>query len=204
MPDPTPPTAFPPRRLGRRAVLLSAIALGGCGQADLRHPAIGKGVGPLPIESLADPPRSPPELAGRVTLLNFWGTWCPPCRRELPGLARLAARLAEEPRFQLVAISCGPGGPDDRDEIAADTGRFLDRSRITLDPWCDPAGMTRSIFATAYGFEAFPTTYLVGHDGRILRVWSGYAAKDEAEMSAAILAALKDCPAATESGPGGR
>ena len=58
--------------------------------------------------------------------------------------------------------SCGPGGPDDRDEIAADTGRFLDRSRITLDPWCDPAGMTRSIFATAYGFEAFPTTYLVG------------------------------------------
>ena len=191
---------------GRRRVLMAVatLAVVGCGRADLRHPAIGKGVGPLPIESLVDPPRPAPGFVGRVTLLNFWGTWCPPCRRELPGLARIAARLADDPRFQLVAISCGPGGPDDRDEIAADTGRFLERSRVDLTAWCDPTGMARSIFASGYGFEAFPTTYLVGHDGRVERVWSGYAGKDEAEMAAAILTALKDCPPAPEAAPAAR
>lgn len=204
-PDLSPRSAFP-RHASRRALVAAAFAMSviGCGRADLRHPAIGRGVGPLPIESLADPPRPVPRFTGRVTLLNFWGTWCPPCRRELPGLARIAARLADDPRFQLVAISCGAGGPDDRDEIAADTGRFLERSHVGIEAWCDPTGMARSIFAAAYGFEAFPTTYLVGHDGRILRVWSGYAGKDEAEMAAAILAALKECPAAPEDGPAAR
>lgn len=203
--------ATPPRdrafRGGRRRPILwaaLAVVIVGCSRPDLHHPAIGKGVGPLPITALADAERPAPSLVGRVTLLNFWGTWCPPCRRELPGLARLAARLEGDPRFQLVAVSCGPGGPDDRDEIAADTGRFLERSGVSLDAWCDPSGMTRTIFASAYGFDAFPTTYLVGHDGRILRVWTGYAGKDEAEMAAAIVEALKGCPEPSGTEPAAR
>ena len=59
----------------------------------------------LTLSALADPTRRPPTFAGRVTLLKFWGTWCPPCRRELPGLVRLADRLRSEPAFQLVAVS---------------------------------------------------------------------------------------------------
>jgi thiol-disulfide isomerase/thioredoxin len=47
-------------------------------------------MGPLPIVSLDDPSMSVPTLADKVTLLNFWGTWCPPCVKEMPELDRFA------------------------------------------------------------------------------------------------------------------
>ena len=114
----------------------------------------------------------------------------------MPGLARIASGLAADPCFQLVAVSCGSGGPDEREEIAADTSRFLQRERIPIDAWCDPSGMARRLFADGYGFEAFPTTYLIGPDARVRRVWSGYRSRDEAEIAAAVVAALRDCAAA--------
>lgn len=202
MVPPSSRRSIPPRLpVAIAPLLVAAVAAAGCGAPEGRHPAIGKAVGPLPIESLADPPLERPEFVGQVTLLNFWGTWCPPCRREIPGLARIAGRLQGDRRFRFVGVSCGPGGPDDRDEIAADTARFLAAAGLRIDAWCDPTGMARMIFADAYGFDAFPTTYLVGPDGAIRRVWSGYRSRDEAEMSAAIVEALKDCPPDPAEGP---
>lgn len=200
----TPLRTAPSRRLdavplGVVALAVVAIALAGCARPQRAHPAVGRSLGDLPLESLSDEPRDPPRWAGRVTLLNVWGTWCPPCRRELPGLERLARGLADDPRFQLVAVSCGPGGADDRDEIARETDRFLRSARLTLDAWCDPTGLVRGLLADGYGFEVFPTTYLVGADRRVLRVWAGFRSRDEAEMAAAIVEALKACPA-PESG----
>ena len=141
----------------------------------------------------------PPTFTGRVTLLNFWGTWCPPCRRELPGLGRIAARLAQDDRFQLVAVSCGSGGPDDLDEIASETKRFLERERIAIEPWCDPRGVARLIFSEGYGFEAFPTTYLIDAEGRVRRVWAGYRNRDEADIAAALVEMLKELPLTTHT-----
>lgn len=184
--------------LGVLAGSFLAIFLGaGCVGPQTPHPAVGKRVGSVPLVAILDPGRPAPTFTGRVTLLNFWGTWCPPCRRELPGLGRIASRLADDDRFQLVAVSCGPGGPDDLDEITADTKRFLDRERIAIEPWCDPRGMVRMLFSEAYGFEAFPTTYLIGGDGRIRRVWAGYRNRDEAEIAAALVEALKDSGASS-------
>ena len=176
---------------GLVACILSVVPMAGC-SAPSAHPAVGKRVGSVPLVSITDSTRPPPTFVGRVTLLNFWGTWCPPCRRELPGLGRIAARLSADPRFQLVAVSCGSGGPDDLGEISADTTRFLTRERIAIEPWCDPRGMVRMVFSEGYGFEAFPTTYLVGADGCIRRVWSGYRSRDEADIAAAVVEALKE------------
>lgn len=183
---------------------LSAALLAGCAPSTGRHPAIGRGVGRVPLVSLRDPQRPAPTFIDRVTLLNFWGTWCPPCRRELPGLARLATSLADDDRFQLVAISCGSGGPDDLDEIGADTRRFLDREKLSIDAWADPRGLVRMAFAEGYGFTAFPTTYLIGPDGRVRRVWSGYRSRDEAEIAAAIVETLRECPPPAPAPPAGR
>jgi thiol-disulfide isomerase/thioredoxin len=151
---------------------------------------VGLPVGRLPLVSLKDPDAPPPEFAGKVTLLNFWGTWCPPCRRELPGIARLAARLADEPRFQLIAVSCGPGGGDDLREITASTKAFLESQKIPIDAWADPDGFARMAVAESLAFEAFPTTYLIGPDGRVAAAWVGYRPRDEADMARAILGML--------------
>lgn len=169
----------------------------GCGGSTPSHPAVGRAVGNLPLVSLSNPPRRTPSFTGRVTLLNFWGTWCPPCRRELPGLVRLADRLRSEPAFQLVAVSCGGSIPEDMAELSAATTAFLAESlnpvqRTAIDPWADPDGRTRQIFSASFGFNAFPTTYLVGPDATVRQVWVGYRSRDEADIARAIVGLLKE------------
>ena len=180
--------------------MITGVALAGCAGPDTSHPAIGRTVGRLPLVALADHHRSAPTFAGKVTLLNFWCTWCPPCRRELPGLGRLAARLADDPRFQLVAVSCGGAGPDDLAEITATTTEFLATQRIALDAWADPDGMARTIFAASFGFGAYPTTYLIGPDATVRQVWTGYRSRDEADMATAVVALLKTLPEKVPAG----
>jgi thiol-disulfide isomerase/thioredoxin len=175
------------------AVISAAAAVIGCDARRPAHPAVGRVIGELPIVSLGDPQAAPPVLAGKVTLLNFWGTWCPPCRRELPGLARLATQLDGEPRFQLVAVSCGSG---DLDELAAETSAFLVEQNLPLRPWGFADPLARSLFASTYGLEAFPTTYLLGPDARVRQVWVGYRSRDEAEMAQAVLRVMKELPPA--------
>jgi cytochrome c biogenesis protein CcmG/thiol:disulfide interchange protein DsbE len=174
-------------------VVILAVPVTGCDAARPSHPAVGRGMGPLPIVSLDDASLPAPLLGDRVTLLNFWGTWCPPCRRELPGLVRIAERLAEEPRFQFVAVSCGSGG-DDAD-LGRETRAFLAARQLPITAWALSDPLAAALFASAYGLEAFPTTYLIGADARVRRVWTGYRASDEADIAAAIVAALKELPA---------
>jgi thiol-disulfide isomerase/thioredoxin len=169
------------------------LVIVGCRPAP--HPAVGRAVGQLPLVSVADATLPAPTFTGKVTLLNFWGTWCPPCRRELPGMARIAGRLAEEPAFQFVAVSCGGSGPDEITEITDTTRAFLAQQKITIDAWVDPSGMARLIAAETLGFSAYPTTYLVGPDARVRAVWVGYRSRDEADMARAIVETLRALPA---------
>jgi thiol-disulfide isomerase/thioredoxin len=164
--------------------LVVAMLSAGCSDQAAPHPAIGRSVGPLPLVSVADPARVVPDLAGKITLLNFWANWCPPCRRELPGLARLASRLASEPRFQLIAVACDQQEPD---ELAPYVSRFLAGQRIELDAWIDPDSALQTLFAEQYG--------------RVQRVWVGYRSRDEADMARTILAALKDIGSEAPAGP---
>jgi len=131
-------------------------------------------------------------LTGKITLLNFWGTWCPPCRQELPGLARLASRLSGEPRFQLIAVSCGGGARDDLDQLRSDTAAFLTSTGINISPWADPSGETRFNFSEAFDFGAYPTTYLIGADRRVSAIWTGYSPSVETQIAQAVARSLKD------------
>jgi cytochrome c biogenesis protein CcmG/thiol:disulfide interchange protein DsbE len=160
----------------------------GCGEPPA-HPAVGKTLGPLPVAPLADLAAAAPALEGRVTLLNFWGTWCPPCRRELPGLARMAAGLAREPRFQLVAVSCAGGGGSG--DLAAETAEFLQREKLSVPAYVFSDPVAADLLATTLGLQALPATYLIGPDATVRYVWIGYRPRDEAEIAAAIVALLR-------------
>lgn len=193
----TPSSIWPPMiasapdrfRLAASACLAAAV-LAGCGEPTA-HPAVGKQLGQLPVAPLADLTAPPPALAGRVTLLNFWGTWCPPCRRELPGLARTAAGLAREPRFQLVAVSCAGGGSGDPADLAAESAEFLIREKLTVPAYVFSDPLAADLLATTLGLEALPATYLIGPDATVRQVWIGYRPRDEAEIAAAIVKLLR-------------
>jgi thiol-disulfide isomerase/thioredoxin len=179
------------RVAGLATAIVVCVACLGCDAGRRDHPAVGRTLGRLPLEPLP-PAAGAADLAGKVTLLNFWATWCPPCRRELPGLARIAARLADEPRFQLVAVNVGSGGADDPAALATETREFLAARGIAIAAWAfdDPVG--RVTLSTTLALEGIPATFLVGPDGRIRRAWVGFRAGDEAEMAREVFALLKE------------
>ncbi|MGI9458370.1 MAG: TlpA family protein disulfide reductase [Pirellulales bacterium] len=177
-------------------LVFASVAIIGCslGQNQETRQHVGKSVPKIPLVSL-DTGDESLTLSGKITLLNFWGTWCPPCRQELPGLARLASRLTNEPRFQLIAVSCGGGNRDDLDQLRSETEAFLASTRIALSPWADPTGDTRLRFTKAFGFRAYPTTYLIGADQKILAIWTGYSPSVETQIAQSVARSLKQFPA---------
>ena len=177
-------------------LVFASVAIIGCslGQNQETRLHVGKSVPKISLVSL-DTGDESLTLSGKITLLNFWGTWCPPCRQELPGLARLASRLTNEPRFQLIAVSCGGGNRDDLDQLRSETEAFLASTRIALSPWADPTGDTRLRFTKAFGFRAYPTTYLIGADQKILAIWTGYSPSVETQIAQSVARSLKQFPA---------
>ncbi len=106
---------------------------------------------------------------GKVVLLNFWATWCPPCLVEMPAMERLHGRLRDK-GFVVLAISL------DADEGAVPP--FLKEHGFTF-----PVGLdSRQRLAALYGVRALPSTFLLDRKGRIVaqalgpREWDGPAA----------------------------
>ena len=95
-------------------------------------------------------------LRGRVILLNFWATWCPPCRREMPSMERLYQRFREED-FLVLAVNQW----EDPDQVFAFMGQLDTHPSfpILFDP--------QSTVSAAYGVKGLPTTFLVNKQGQL-------------------------------------
>lgn len=116
---------------------------------------------------------------GKVVLLNFWATWCAPCRHEMPTLDNLQAELGGD-RFEVVALSLDRGGFDKPKTFFADIGI----KHLTL--YNDESGKSgRSLRAVG-----MPTTLLIGRDGSELGRLAGPAEWDSDEALALVRAAL--------------
>lgn len=115
------------------------------------------------------------DLKGKVVLIDFWGTWCPPCRAEIPHLADLARELADQPDFRLLAVSCGPSGEENVDELRAETEQFLQQQTLDLPTYADPQGTTRHTLEQVASFAGYPTLYLLDRQGTLQAIWHGYA-----------------------------
>ena len=135
---------------------------------------------PLAVEG---PPISPTDLAGKVTLINFWGTWCPPCAIEFPHLVEIEQHFRGRPGFQFVSVSSSGGRGDDAN-IAADTAQFLVQQQATFPTYRDAGAVTRDHLdqVARLGGFVFPTTAVIGRDGTIRGFWPGYVRGDEREV----------------------
>jgi thiol-disulfide isomerase/thioredoxin len=116
------------------------------------------------------------KFKGKMTLVNFWATWCAPCVRELPSLDRLK-RARENDDFQVETISEDRGG-----KIAIVD--FFKRAGITSVPQYSD---TEAVYGRLLNFQSLPTTILLDADGRELgRYDAGEVAWDEPDAGRII------------------
>jgi thiol-disulfide isomerase/thioredoxin len=123
--------------------------------------------------------RSLEEWKGKVVLVNFWATWCPPCRREMPSLNRLQAKLGGKD-FAVVAINL------DRSGLEAPRNFLIAKGFSHINVYQDQAGR----FFSKMREKSLPLTLVLNREGQIIARLSGPFEWDNAEAEAMIRKAM--------------
>jgi peroxiredoxin len=170
---------------GLFALLIGALAL-------LRvPPGAGARVGsPAPdfaLRNLGGESIALQEQRGSVVFVNFWATWCPPCRDEAPSLQRLYGRLHEE-GFEILAVSIdAPGQGKAVEEFRREFGLSFP---ILLDPAKDAHA--------AFGVTGVPETYLIDASGRLAERFIGPRNWDDPRYARVVRRLLAERDAGAE------
>ena len=118
------------------------------------------------------------DLRGKVVFLNFWATWCPPCRSEMPSMEKLYLRFKDR-GLEMVAVDIA--------ESERDVVTFMNTFKLTFPAALD----TDRRIGSTYGIRYFPTTYIIGRDGQIIISFIGGRTWDTPELIAAFDALLR-------------
>lgn len=113
------------------------------------------------------------DYEGKTILLNFWATWCPPCRGELPDIQKIYEEYSTEGEEALIVLGvAGPGMGEEKsqEEITA----FLEENGYTYPVLMDE---TWELFQE-YGIYAFPTTFMIDREGNVFGYASGQLSYD--------------------------
>lgn len=126
------------------------------------------------LTELGGKPISPAALAGQVVLLDFWATWCAPCRKSMPELQALHDKYKDR-GFTVVGISIDEDGP-------AKVKKYVRAKKITypiaMDSEKDPAW-------ESFKVKAVPAAFLIDRQGQLVAQWTGSAAP-RAELEKAL------------------
>ena len=115
---------------------------------------------------------------GKVRYIDFWASWCPPCRVSVPEIVALQQELGGS-RFAVIAINV--------DERIGDAMKFLERYPMNYDVLSDPRGAT----AAAYDLPGMPTSFVVDPEGRVTLVHVGFRRGDMKAIRAHIVELLE-------------
>jgi cytochrome c biogenesis protein CcmG, thiol:disulfide interchange protein DsbE len=156
-------------------VVIALVTMSGCNrkESDMANRSISFGSQPAPdvtVNSLDGTTLRLSSLKGKVVLLNFWATWCPPCREEIPSMIKLNKLMAGKP-FQMVAISINEGG---KPEVES----YFQSSGLSLPAYTDPDNRA----ARAYGVTGVPESYIIDKNGIIVKKVIGPLSWDSPEV----------------------
>ena len=101
-------------------------------------------------------------LRGTVVLLNFWATWCPPCKAEMPDLNALHQGYAAQHRFTVVGV--------DVEETQAEVAVFARQYNLSFPLLVDNKG---SVSNDRYNIRSLPTSMIIDREGKVRDMWVG-------------------------------
>ena len=129
----------------------------------------GKLAKPFSLKDLEGKDVSLSDYKGKIVFLNFWATWCPPCRKEMPSMESLQNKLGTDD-FVILAVATDRKG----EKLVRP---FVEEKKISFKVLIDD----RSDVSDLYGVVALPTTYIIGRDGVIIEMVRGGEEWDGAE-----------------------
>ena len=118
------------------------------------------------------------DFKGRVVFLNFWATWCPPCRAEMPSMEAVYRQLKDE-GFEILAVNI--------QEDAASVAAFMKDNKLSFPVALDESGQV----SAQYGIQAIPTSYIIDRRGLIVSRLTGSINWNEPKIIAALQSLLK-------------
>ncbi|CAN5877253.1 hypothetical protein BH11VER1_BH11VER1_20250 [soil metagenome] len=138
----------------------------------------------MPAFTLLDQKGVPVKFAegpqtAKLTMINFWATWCAPCRMEMPGFEKLHAAKQKD-GLRILAVS--------EDEKLSDLDAYLKAKPVSFPVLVDTDGT----LAKQFGIRAYPTTVLIDGDGQILQVIEGLEPYLEFKIDGHLAAEAKD------------
>ena len=137
-------------------LILLTVAVAGCSRQE--EPVVEGKVAPdFTLKDLAGRQVRLSDFRGKVVFLNFWATWCPPCREEIPSMVRLN-RIMDGKPFQMLAVSIDEGGKDAVDNFLKNSGTILP---ALLD--------TNQSTSKRYGTTGVPETFILDKKGVIVK-----------------------------------
>lgn len=113
------------------------------------------------------------DYRGKTIFLNFWATWCPPCKAEMPDIQKLYEKFSTEGEDAVIVLGVAApnmGQEGSEEEIAA----FMEKKGYTYPVLMDTEG---ELFAS-YGIMSFPTTFMIDRDGNVFGYVSGMLSAD--------------------------
>jgi thiol-disulfide isomerase/thioredoxin len=131
----------------------------------------------VPARAAAEAPVDLEALRGKVVYLDFWASWCGPCRESFPWMNELEHKIGRED-FVVVGVNV--------DQERADAERFLATTPAAFRIAYDPDGALPERFQV----RGMPTSVLIGRDGKVLFTHEGFRLKDRAALEKRIRALL--------------
>ena len=122
------------------------------------------------LQDLAGTAHSLDSYRGSVVFLNFWATWCAPCRIEMPAMQALHERLSDTAGFAMVAVNL-------QEDVVRVRG-FAEELELSFQILLDSSGE----IAATYGARTLPMSYIIDKDGSILARIIGTRSWDEPEF----------------------
>jgi len=155
-------------RLTTRVALILCVAIGAVATAPVSRTSFAQSIIPartsgaldFELQDLDGNPMRLSQFRGHPVIVDFWATWCPPCRKQIPELRDLYSRYHKTKGLEIIGVACDTIQGDNTSEI----GPFIKKFRINY-----PILIASEPVVDSLGVEAIPTTLFISPDGKLVQ-----------------------------------